>query len=125
MPLHRDIHRRTYPLRASYMALGGAVVAASLSYLPTNLAWWAFTAVSALAWPHIAFAFKSATGSVPGGVFQLLIDALIVGCWIALMHWSLLPGICILAIGVADRFYTGLKRRWLPSLIALLCGMFS
>jgi hypothetical protein len=62
----------------------------------------------------LLFAFKPATGSVPCGIFQFLIDALIVGCWIALMHWSLLPSICILAIGVADRFYTGLKRRWLP-----------
>jgi diguanylate cyclase len=28
-------------------------------------------------------------------------DALIVGCWISLMHWSLLPSICIMAISVA------------------------
>ena len=124
MPLHRDIHRRTYPLRASYMALGGAVVAASLSYLPTNLAWWAFTTVSALLWPHIAFLHSSRQqDQFHAEYFNSLIDALIVGCWISLMHWSLLPSICILAIGVADRFYTGLKRRWLPSLIALLCGM--
>lgn len=106
------------------MALGGAVVAASLSYLPTNLAWWAFTAVSALLWPHIAFLHSSRQqDQFHAEYFNSLIDALIVGCWISLMHWSLLPSICILAIGVADRFYTGLKRRWLPSLIALLCGM--
>lgn len=124
MPLHREIHRRTYPLRISYMALGGIVVGVSLLHMPTNIAWWAFTVVSALIWPHIAFLHSCRQDDkFQAEYVNALLDALIVGSWIALMHWSLLPGICILAIGTADRFYTGLKRHWLPSLAALLGGM--
>lgn len=124
MPLHRDIHRRTYPLRVSYLTLGGIVVAASLAYHPNNLAWWAFTAVSALVWPHIAFLHsRHHQDPFHAEYVNCLVDALIIGCWIALMHWSLLPSFCILAIGVADRFYTGLKRRWASTLLALLSGM--
>lgn len=124
MSLHRDIHRRTYPLRASYLTLGGMVVAASLAYHPTNLAWWAFTAVSALVWPHIAFLHSRYHQDPHHAEYvNQLIDAVIIGCWVALMHWSLLPCLSILAIGAADRFYTGHHRRWASTLLALLGGM--
>ena len=124
MTLHQDVHRRTYPLRASYMALGGLVVAACLAYQPVNMAWWAFAAVSALVWPHIAFLHSGRQRDPFHAEYvNSLVDALIVGSWVALMHWSLLPSLCILAIGVADRFYTGLRRRWLSTLGALLGGM--
>ncbi len=124
MPLHREIHRRTYPLRASYLTLAGIVVAASLAYHPSNISWWAFTAVSALVWPHIAFLHsRHHQDPFHAEYINCLVDALIIGSWVALLHWSLLPSSCILAIGVADRFYTGLKRRWPSTLIALLIGM--
>ena len=111
-------------MRASYLTLAGIVVAASLAYHPTNLAWWAFTAVSALVWPHIAFLHsRHHQDPFHAEYINCLVDALIIGSWVALMHWSLLPSFCILAIGVADRFYTGLKRRWPSTLLALISGM--
>lgn len=124
MPLQQRIHRRTYPVRASYMGLCGLVVAASLAYQPANIVWWAFTAVSALVWPHIAY-LHSCRQADPfqSEYLNCLIDALIVGCWVALMQWSLLPSICILAISMSDRSYLGLKQRWLPFVGALLAGM--
>ena len=123
MPLHQRIHRRTYPVRASYMGLGGLVVAASLAYQPANMVWWAFTAVSALAWPHIAY-WHSCRQRDPFHAEYLnsLIDFLIVGCWVVLLQWSLLPSICIMAISLSDRTYLGLKERRLHFFAALLLG---
>ncbi len=123
MPLHQRIHRRTYPVRASHMGLGGLVVAASLAYQPANMVWWAFTAVSALAWPHIAYWHSCRQRDpVQSEYLNALVDSLIVGCWIALLHWSLLPSICIMAISLSDRSFLGLKERWLHFVIALLLG---
>ncbi|MEG2049700.1 MAG: diguanylate cyclase [Comamonas sp.] len=111
-------------MRASYMGLGGLVVAASLAYQPMNMVWWAFLAVSALVWPHIAYLHsKRQRDPFQAEYLNCLMDALIVGCWVVLMQWSLLPSICIMAISMSDRSYLGLKQRWGHFVAALLAGM--
>ena len=124
MPLRQSIHRRAYPLRASYMALSGLVVAASLVLHSVHIVWWAFLAVSALIWPHIAYAHSSRRRDRQQAEYEnSFIDALIVGSWMGLMHWSVLPCIAILVLSVADRFFAGLKGHWAPTVLALLAGL--
>ncbi len=55
MSLRQRIHRRTYPLRVSSMALGGLVVGTAMTEMGASPAVWGFVLVSALVWPHIAF----------------------------------------------------------------------
>ncbi|CAM4035364.1 sensor domain-containing diguanylate cyclase [Comamonas aquatilis] len=125
MPVSKRIHRRTYPLRTSNMALGGLVVSVSLAQQPSpSMALWAFVIVSALAWPHIAFFHANRKRDhFQAEYVNRVIDALILGCWIPIMQWSILPSLSIVAICAADRHYIGLKKRWLQSLLALLIGM--
>lgn len=124
MPTRKRIHRRIYPLRASNMAAGGLVVTASLAEQVPDMALWAFALISALAWPHIAYLHASKKkDSYRAEQVNGLIDGFIVGCWIPLMQFSLLPSICIVAISVADRFYTGLRKRWLKTGCMTLIGI--
>ena len=124
MPLRQSIHRRAYPLRASYMALSGLVVTACLVQHSVHIAWCAFLVVSALVWPHIAFAHSSRHSDRQQAEYEnSFVDALIVGCWMGLLHWSLLPCICILIVCAADRFFAGFKGHWVSAVIALLAGM--
>ena len=89
-----------------------------------NMVWWAFLAVSALVWPHIAYLHsKRQRDPFQAEYLNCLMDALIVGCWVVLMQWSLLPSICIMAISMSDRSYLGLKQRWGHFVAALLAGM--
>lgn len=107
------------------MALGGLVVSASLAQQAShNMALWAFVVVSALLWPHIAFLHANRKRDQFRAEYaNRVIDALILGCWVPIMQWSVLPSLCIVAICAADRHYIGLKKQWLQSLLALLMGM--
>lgn len=124
MPMRKRIHRRIYPLRASNMAAGGLVVTASLAEQVPDMALWAFALISALAWPHIAYLHASRKkDSYRAEQANGLMDGFIVGCWIPLMQFSLLPSICVVAISVADRFYTGLRKRWIKTGCMTLMGI--
>ncbi|XJC75815.1 MASE2 domain-containing protein [Delftia tsuruhatensis] len=119
MSLRQRIHRRTYPLRVSSMALGGLVVGTTMTELGASTAVWGFVLVSALVWPHIAFLHaRHSRDSHRAEHANLKIDALIIGSWIPVMHFCALPSIALLAISIADRNHTATRDGWLQSLFA-------
>src|SRR2546427_467133 len=92
MSLRQRIHRRTYPLRVSSMALGGLVVGTAMTEMGASPAVWGFVLVSALVWPHIAFLHaRHSRDSHRAEHANLQIDALIIGSWIPVMHFCALP----------------------------------
>lgn len=124
MPLRQRIHRRTYPLRISSMALSGLVVAASMAQHGAGTGLWVFVLVSALLWPHLAFWHAQRhRDAYRAEHINLAIDALIVGAWIPLMHFSVLPTVAILAISIADRNYAGVRQVWQRALPTTLLAM--
>ncbi|MBJ2143250.1 diguanylate cyclase [Delftia acidovorans] len=121
MSLRQRIHRRTYPLRVSSMALGGLVVGTAMTEMGASPAVWGFVLVSALVWPHIAFLHaRHSRDSHRAEHANLQIDALIIGSWIPVMHFCALPSIALLAISIADRNHTATRDGWLQSLVATL-----
>ncbi|MDR3017296.1 MAG: diguanylate cyclase AdrA [Delftia acidovorans] len=121
MSLRQRIHRRTYPLRVSSMALGGLVVGTAMTEMGASTAVWGFVLVSALVWPHIAFLHaRHSRDSHRAEHANLQIDALIIGSWIPVMHFCALPSIALLAISIADRNHTATRDGWLQSLVATL-----
>ncbi len=124
MSLRQRIHRRTYPLRVSSMALGGLVVGTAMAEQGASMAVWGFVLVSALIWPHIAFLHaRQSRDSHRAEHANLQIDALIIGSWIPVMHFCALPSIALLAISIADRNHTSTRDGWLQSLFATVAAM--
>ena len=124
MSLRQRIHRRTYPLRVSSMALGGLVVGTAMTELGASTAIWGFVLVSSLIWPHIAFLHsRHSSDSLRAEHANQQIDALIIGSWIPLMHFCALPSIALLAISIADRNHTSTRDGWLQSLVVTFAAM--
>ena len=117
----RNTFRHIYPLRALGMGLGGLLLG---SVLPGNQspAWtWWLLALGALAWPHLAYLLaRHSRDPYRAEVRNLLIDSAMVGLWVPLMHFNLLPSVVLVAVTTYDKFSTGIKRLWLYSLPGML-----
>jgi diguanylate cyclase len=68
-------------------------------------------------WPHLAYLHaRTSRDPYRAEIRNLLIDSAIVGLWIPLMHFNLLPCVVLAVITTHDKFGTGIKRLWLYSL---------
>lgn len=124
MSLRQRIHRRTYPLRVTSMALGGLVVATCMTEFGADTAVWGFVLVSSLVWPHIAqLHTRHSQDRLSAENANLQIDAIIIGSWIPIMHFCALPSIALLAISITDRNHTCTRDGWLYSLCATFAAM--
>ena len=118
----RSMYRRVYPLRAFGMGLGGVLVGSVLYGLPDTTAWhWVLLAVTLGLWPHVAW-LRSRLSADPfrTETQNLLIDSAIVGLWLPLMHFNLLPSAVLTTVNTSDKFKTGIKRLWLTSSLVVL-----
>lgn len=117
----RHLYRSIYPLRTFGMGLGGVLSASVLHGLPTVPWQWALWAVSFWLWPHAAW-LRSRYSADPyrAETQNLLVDSAIVGLWVPLMHFNLLPSVVLVTVTTSDKFKTGVKRLWLSSSLVLL-----
>lgn len=117
----RNTFRHIYPLRMLGMGLGGLLLGSVLhgNQSPAWM-WWLLTTVS-LGWPHLAYLLaRHSHDPYRAEVRNLLIDSAIVGLWVPLMHFNLLPSVVLVAVTTYDKFSTGIKRLWLYSLPGML-----
>ena len=117
----RNTFRHIYPLRTLGMGLGGLLLGSVLhSHQSPAWMWW-LLAVSALVWPHLAYLLaRHSSDPYRAEVRNLLIDSAIVGLWVPLMHFNLLPSVVLIAVTTYDKFSTGIKRLWLYSLPGMM-----
>ena len=117
----RRTFRHIYPLRVLGMGLGGLLVASVLHQHQTLRDYWMLAVFSFLAWPHLAYLLaRHSRDPYRAEVRNLLIDSAIVGLWVPLMHFNLLPSVVLVAVTTYDKFSTGIKRLWLYSLPGML-----
>ncbi|WP_119965244.1 diguanylate cyclase [Simplicispira lacusdiani] len=117
----RRTFRHIYPLRVLGMGLGGLLVASVLHQHQTLRDYWVLAVLSFLVWPHLAYLHaRHSTNPFRAEIYNLLIDSAMVGLWVPLMHFNLLPSVVLAAVTTYDKFSTGIKRLWLHS----LPGMF-
>ncbi|MBU6466145.1 MAG: diguanylate cyclase [Burkholderiales bacterium] len=122
-PKHRsasaraNTYRSIYPLRILGMGLGLWVIC-SVLIQTGDLARFGWLALLTLGlWPHLAYLHaRTSRNPYRAEVRNLLIDSAIVGLWIPLMHFNLLPSVVLAVITTHDKFGTGIKRLWLYSL---------
>lgn len=117
------VSRLIYPYRVVGMAVGGLAVSSVLYRL--NPVWpvWAFVVLGCLGWPHVAYwrALRHAD-PIQAERHNLLIDSVIAGAMLPLMHFNLLPSMLLVTLSTVDKLSSGFRRLWLLSLPALVLG---
>lgn len=117
----RRTFRHIYPLRVLGMGLGGLLVASVLHQHGTLEGYWVLAVLSFLVWPHLAYLHaRHSTNPFRAEIYNLLIDSAMVGLWVPLMHFNLLPSVVLATVTTYDKFSTGIKRLWLYSLPGML-----
>jgi diguanylate cyclase len=115
---------RTYPLRVLGLGLGFLAPAAVLYENGSHWVAWAWAVFGCLLWPHLAFLIASRSRDpLRAELRNFLVDSALAGSLVALMHFNLLPSAVLLAVVVADKINTGVRRLWLHSLPGMLAGM--
>ncbi len=115
------MYRTVYPLRLLGTGLG-ALVTGSVLLQNGHLTDYGWAIIpTLLLWPHVAYLHGRLSGSpYRAEVTNLLVDSAIVGLWIALMQFNLLPSVVLAVITTHDKFSTGVRRLWLYSLATIL-----
>jgi diguanylate cyclase len=118
--------RRIYRLRVLGMALAALCVAAVLQENQAPLTIWLWLLFTGLIWPQLAL-FIATRSETPyhTEIRNLLFDSTLVGMWVALMQFNLLPSVLLITLATVDKISTGIQRLWLWSLAAMALGCIS
>ena len=123
-PIGREtFYRFVYPSRVLGMASAGLAVAGALYQLQPTPWHWLFLAFAYVLWPHLAYLHARHSAHPYGAErLNLMMDSVLIGLWIPLMHFNVLPSALISIITTFDKGYTLYKRLWLHSLLGLLAA---
>lgn len=118
--------RRIYRLRVLGMALASLCIAAVLHENQAPLPIWLGLLFTGLIWPQLALLI-AIRNEAPyrTEIRNLLFDSTLVGVWVALMQFNLLPSVLLITLATVDKISTGIKRLWLWSLVAMALGCIS
>lgn len=113
--------RGTYPLRVFGMGLALVVVGSVLMQNNNLQRYGSLAVLTFLAWPHVAY-LHARTSQDPfrAEIRNFLIDSAIVGLWIPLMQFNLLPCVVLAVVTTHDKLSIGIKRLWLYSLPGMI-----
>lgn len=122
---HR-LPRRVYRLRVLGLALASLCVAAVLHENQAPLPIWLWLLFTGLFWPQLALLVAIRSESpYRTEIRNLLFDSTLVGMWVALMQFNLLPSVLLITLATVDKISIGIQRLWLWSLAAMMLGCVS
>lgn len=123
-PRLRDLHKRVYRFRALGMGLGFLPLVAVLLELQAPWLAWLWAAACCVLWPHLAYRL-AARSKDPARmeVRNLVVDSLLAGSLVPVMHFNLLPSAVLMTVVTADKINTGVRGLWLRSLPAMAAGL--
>lgn len=116
----RHLPQRIFPIRVAGMLLGAPMIATIL--VENHAPWpaWALLVFTAVIWGPLALLMaRKSRDPHATELRNLLLDPALVGLWIALLHFNLLPTILLAVLVTGDRINSGIRRLWLRSLIVL------
>lgn len=118
-PAHRlrSLPRRAYRFRVLGMGLASLPVMAVLQEIGAAWPAWAWMAFACFAWPHLAYAVaRSSADPFKAELRNFMVDSVLAGSFIPLLHFNLLPSAVLLSVSLADKINTGVRWLWLRSL---------
>ena len=121
VPRLRDLHKRIYRFRTLGMGLGMLPLVAVLIELRAGWPAWAWTAACCVVWPHLAYVVVARSRDpARAEVRNLMIDSMLAGSLVPVMHFNLLPSAVLVTVATADKINSGIRGLWLRSLPAML-----
>ena len=100
--------RRMHLPRTIGLALGGVAIGTVLWTRGAHPLAWAALFVTALLWPHAAYALgRRGADPYRSELRSLTVDSALGGAWIAAMHFNLLPSVVLLAMLSMDKMAVG------------------
>ena len=118
----RALPRRTYVFRVLGMGLAALPIGIVLRELQAGPAAWAWAAFVCLAWPQIAYVLAMrAANPLKAELRNFIVDSILAGSCLPLMHFNLLPSAVLVTVACADKVNTGVRGmlpRSLPGLLA-------
>lgn len=112
--------RRVYALRVIGMWLGGLPVAMVLLERQAGWPLLALLALQVIAWPTFAWMrARRAAESFRTEVGNSLGDSLIVGFWIPVIAFNLLPTVAMLMVTIGDKLVFGVRWLWLRGVVVV------
>ena len=122
----RQLPRRIHRLRMLGMALGGIAIAAVLHQHDAGWGAWAWLGFTALAWPQLAYAVASRSRDpYRAELRNLLVDSVLAGAWVPLLHFNLLPSVLVATLATVDKISSGVPRLWVKSLPGMAAGLLA
>ncbi len=116
-----SLPRRTYRFRTLGMGLAMLPLAAVLMERDAHWVNWAWVVFTGVLWPHLAYlhAIRS-RDPFKAELRNFVIDSMIAGSWVPLMHFNVLPSAVLLTVVTADKVNSGVRGLWLRSLPGLI-----
>jgi diguanylate cyclase len=112
-----SLPHRTYRFRMLGMGLASLPQFVVYSELQSHWASWAWTALCCLVWPHLAYLMaRRSKDPLRAELRNFVIDSMMAGSWVPLMHFNLLPSVVLLTVANADKINSGVRGLWLRSL---------
>lgn len=100
--------RRMYLPRVLGLASGGLAIGGVLYSNAAPLALWPLLVLSALVWPHLAYALgRRSRNPYRAELRSLMLDSALGGMWVALMDFNLLPSVVIVTMLSMDKMAVG------------------
>lgn len=91
--------RRIYLARIIVLALGFVAVGSVLYELHTPPQWWCLSVFHCFIWPHIAYRIEArAQHRRRTAMYTLMVDNVLVGVWMPVMHFNILPSAAIMSM---------------------------
>jgi diguanylate cyclase len=119
----RALPRRTYRFRVLGMGLAALPIGTVL--LERGAGWpWAWLGLVCFLWPHVAYLLaKRAADPLHAEKRNFLVDSVLAGSCLPLMHFNLLPSAVLVTVTCADKVNTGVRGMLLRSLPGLLAAV--
>lgn len=117
------LFRRTYPFRTLGMSIGVLPVAIAVHEVGGGWMGWAWLLFCGLLWPHVAWLHaRRSRDPYRAEQRNLLVDSAMVGTFMPLMHFNLLPSAMLVTMTSADKINSGVRGLLLRSMPAIVAG---
>lgn len=113
----QTLPQRTYRFRVLGMGLASLPVAAVMFEIHAHWIGWAWVVFSCLLWPHVAYIWaRRSKDPLHAELRNFVIDSVMAGSWVPLMHFNVLPSAVLLTVVTADKVNSGVRNLWLHAL---------